>query len=207
MMHRVRRRRSERRDTGTTLIELLVVMIVFSIIMGTITTAVVVMLKQQQRQTITGNDMDAGRKLIELLDRQVRYANAINTPGTGTDGNFYVEWRSGNGGQQQTCTQWRYVPTTGRVEQRSWQPPLAGNGSVTATSWVPLAFNVKLIGATPVWSITPTSALSSHEELTMVFAVSSGTPAVTTNNQVTLTAINSTGSAAPTALCQEVGRP
>lgn len=207
MIARLAGRRRLAADQGTTLVELLVVMIIFTLVVGIVSTTVIVMYRQQVRQSAVGNNLDASRKLIQQLDRQVRYANAINTPGTGTDGNFYVEWRSGNTGQQQTCTQWRHVVGTNRVESRTWLPPLAGTGAVTATAWSLQGLNIKAIAGKPIFSISATSASNSHQVLSVQFTSSSGKPSVSLNSQVTIAALNSTSSSAPTSLCNEVGRP
>src|SRR4051812_14728077 len=109
-MTRLRRALQQRADDrGTTLVELLVVVAVFGIFITLFTAATTSMFGQLRRQQGTTDNLDTTRKVILLLDKQVRYANFIATPGTGTDGNSYVEWRTGNSGQQQTCTQWRYV--------------------------------------------------------------------------------------------------
>ncbi|MBV9292205.1 MAG: hypothetical protein JO222_07125, partial [Frankiales bacterium] len=163
---------------------MLVVMIVFSLIMGIITAGIVSMLRQQNRQSAIATDMDSARKLVQLLDRQVRYANAITAPGTGTDGNTYFEWRTGNKGQQQTCTQWRYVSSLQRIETRSWQPPLAGNGAVTPTSWTVAVPGIKTNGANPLFSLAAPSALGTHETLTVNYAATSGGPAVSSSSQI-----------------------
>ena len=195
-------------DEGTSLIELLVVMIIFTMIMAIITTAIVNMMRESRRQTGQSNDMSAARKVVTLLDHSARYANAITTPGTGTDGNLYVEFQTGNTGQQQTCTQWRYVSTTGKLQWRTWQPPLSGIGTVTAGNWSTAATGISKVGSTPVFSISPTSTADSKEELTVTFTASSGAPSTSSASQLTLTAINSTSDTAPTtATCTQVGRP
>jgi prepilin-type N-terminal cleavage/methylation domain-containing protein len=206
----LRRRRAHDADEGVTLVEMLVATMIFSIILGIITTAIVAMVHQEQKESGQTNDLDAARKVIENLDHSVRYANAITTPGTGTDGSFYVEWQSGNIGQQQTCTQWRYVPSSGAFQWRTWEPPLSGVGTVTAGSWATEAIGLSPVGSTPVFSIAPTSSSSSKEELDVTFKATSGAPATTSASQVSLTAINSTSSSAPTganAVCTQVGRP
>ncbi|HTW19065.1 MAG TPA: prepilin-type N-terminal cleavage/methylation domain-containing protein [Mycobacteriales bacterium] len=202
------RDRIQRSDEGTSLIELLVVMIIFTMIMAIITTAIVNMMRESRRQNGQSNDMSAARKVITLLDHSARYANAITAPGTGTDGNFYFEFQTGNTGQQQTCTQWRWVSAGGKLQWRTWQPPLTGTGTVTATNWSTAAIGISQVGSTPVFSISPTSSADAKEELTVTFTATSGAPSTSSNSQVTLTAINSTSDTAPTtATCTQVGRP
>lgn len=202
------RRRLRNSDEGTSLIELLVVMIIFTMIMAIITTAIVNMVHEGQRQSGQSNDMSAARKVITILDHSARYANAITAPGTGTDGNFYVEFQTGNNGQQQTCTQWRWVQTGGKLQWRTWQPPLSGIGSVTATNWSTAAIGISKIGSTPVFSIAVASSADAKEQLTVAFTATSGAPSTSSSSQVTLTAINSASNSAPlAATCTQVGRP
>jgi Tfp pilus assembly protein PilW len=202
------RRRLRNSDEGTSLIELLVVSIVFMMILAIITSAILTMTRQTQTETGQANNLDASRKVISLLDHSVRYANAVTAPGTGTDGSYYVEWQTGNAGQQQTCTQWRWVPATGAMQWRTWQPPLTPPGSVTATAWATAALGFSQVGATPIFSVGASNAADTKEELTVQFTATSGVRPTSSANQVTLTAINSATSSPPTtATCTQVGRP
>jgi prepilin-type N-terminal cleavage/methylation domain-containing protein len=201
-------------DQGTSLIELMVVMVIFTIILGIITSAIINMQHQGQRENGRANDLDAARKVVTLLDYSVRFANAVTLPGTGTDGGLYVEWQSGNTGQQQTCTQWRYEPSTHVLQYRTWQPPLSGIGTVTPSGWAPVAVGISPVGATPIFSITSgtktqtSSKLDTKEELAVQFTATSGVPATSSTTEVTLTAINTSSQSPPlTATCTQVGRP
>lgn len=196
------------RDAGFSLVELVVVMGIFLMIIGIITASVVSMMSQTRKETGQSDNLDSARKILQTLDKTVRYANDITTPATGTDGAYYVEYRTGNSGQQQTCYQWRYVPSTGLVQARRWLPPLAGVGSTTATAWVVEGTGVSLSGSTPIWSIAATSSSNVHQTLTVVFKTTHGAPASSQTNQVTLTGINTTSSSPlASAICTEVGRP
>jgi type II secretory pathway pseudopilin PulG len=206
MIQRLRSRKDSN-DAGVSLIELIVSMGIFVSIMGVITAAVMSMMGQTRKELGQSDNLDNARKIIQSLDQSVRYANAVTTPGTGTDGAYYVEYRTGNTGQQQTCWQWRYVPSTSLVQVRHWLPPLAGVGSTSATAWVLEGTGISLLGATPIWSITPTSSDSSHQELVVNFNASHGAPITSQANQVTLTAINTASSSPLSSVCNEVGRP
>jgi type II secretory pathway pseudopilin PulG len=194
-------------DAGISLVELIVVMGIFLAIAGVVTASIVQMMTQTRRETGQSDNLDNARKIIQSLDTSVRYANAITTPATAADGNYYVEWRRGNTGQQQTCDQLRYVPATKQVQARRWLPPLAGVGASTATAWVTQATGISLVGAQPIWSIVSTSLDNVHQELNVQFTVSHGVPVTSTESQVTLTAINTASSSPLTSsVCAEVGR-
>lgn len=195
------------RDSGVSLVELIVVTAVFLMIIGIITASVVTMMKQTRKETGESDNLDSARKIIQTLDQGARYANEVTTPGTGSDGAFYFEYRTGNSGQAQTCHQWRYSPTTKQVQSRTWQPPIAGSGTPIATGWILEGTGVGLVGSTPIWSIAPASTSDVHETLAVTFTTTHGVPAATQTSQVTLTAINSPSSSPPTNICKEVGRP
>ena len=197
--------RDEEREEGFSLIELLMVMVVFSIIAGIILSVTTVMLRQQRRQVAVGDNLGAARKILQRLDAQVRYANAINTPGTAPDGNFYVEWRTGNVGQQQYCTQWRRVTATNQLQFRSWQPPLNGFAAVPVPAWNTLASTIKLTGGTAIFKPGLSGGPNAHQRLIVTFTSTSGSPPVSTDSQIAITALNSPNGA-PTGLCNEVAR-
>jgi type II secretory pathway pseudopilin PulG len=212
-----KQRASNDSDSGVSLVEIIVATLIFTIILSIITASIVAMLRQERTQNSQTNNLDAGRNLITKLDHQARYANAVSTPGTGTDGSYYVEFRTGNKNLQQTCTQWRFVPTGGTVQYRSWLPPLGGVGSATPSAWstVGTGFTLLTSPATPIWQLGPLVgsaqyAYSGHFELVVTFNATSGTPKETTQDQVAITAINSTRnpvSPIPPAVCTENGRP
>lgn len=207
-MHRSRRES----DAGFTLIELMIVTVIFGIILAIVTGAIVTMLHQEQRESGQANNLDASRKVIQSLDHSVRYANAITTPGTGTDGSYYVEWQTGNVGQQQTCTQWRWVPAGGKLQWRTWLPPLTGSATPTATAWAVEAIGIGKVGTTPIFAFPSATQMTTNakEQLVVNFTSTSGAPSTTASSQVSLTAINSTSSSAPTAgngICTQIGRP
>jgi prepilin-type N-terminal cleavage/methylation domain-containing protein len=207
MITRLPRRWRGADDSGFSLIELVIVMSIFTMIMGIITVAIVGMMSQTRRESGQADNLDSARHVIQTLDSKVRYANDITTPATGTDGSYYVEWRSGNTGQQQTCVQWRYVPSTGLIQSRSWQPLLAGTGAGTPTAWLYQAGGISLVPGQQIWSIAATSASSTQEELTVRFVSSHGTPKTSYTSQVTLTALDTKQSTPLPSICTEVGRP
>jgi hypothetical protein len=182
---------------------------VFAMLLAIVTAATTGMFQSLWRQTGQTDNLDSSRKVIQLLDKQVRYANAINSPGLAADGNFYVEWQTGNLNQQQTCYQWRWVISTKLFQYRTWKPYLYGGAQTPVpTSWVTEANGVYQSGATSVFSITPATAAvtTSHELLTVTFVSTHGKPAKSTTSQVSLTAANASSATAPSGICQENGR-
>lgn len=217
-MHELRRRVPG--DQGYTLVELLVSSAIFLIIVGVVATSLIAMLRTSDRENGQTNDLDAARNVLSLLDHSARYANAVTAPGTGTGGSYYVEYRTGNEGQQQTCYQWRFVPSSGKIQERTWEPPMTyvTGSTVTPSGWATRATGASLVGATPIWQLNPTSgnsidsAAADADRVTLAveFNVTQGAPAQTQQFQTSLTAINSSSSQ-PTAVCDAadsgIGRP
>jgi hypothetical protein len=108
-------------------------MSVFTFLLGIFMAGLVSMTQGTLRVTNTADSSDEARRAFLRLDRQVRYADAINYPGQGTDGAWYVEFRtplSDLTGPTARCSQWRYRPD-GTFQTRSW----AEGSAPAATSW------------------------------------------------------------------------
>ncbi len=80
-------------EEGFTIIELLVSMILLAVVSTTFLAATNAIYAGIHKQQGIVNAADGNRRAFELLDKQVRYASAINTPGTAPDGNYYVEYQ------------------------------------------------------------------------------------------------------------------
>jgi type II secretory pathway pseudopilin PulG len=214
-------------ERGDTLIELLIVMIIFTLIIGIITTAIVTMMKQIDKQTGLDSNLANARKAIETLDGQLRFANAVTTPGTVASGDQYVEFRTlatNMANQPEVCTQWRYHVASKALQYRTWSVP--ASGAATPTTWLTTALSVSPASGNPIFAFTPPlpqvlKALppptkptdpQPHQTLYVDFVTSDGSPPVTTTSQVGIAAINSqlvptAGNPANNSVCQEVGRP
>lgn len=203
----VRRLRS--RDDGLTLVELLVAMTILVVFFAVFTSIAVRVLDVTGRQQSRSLSVDASRNMLLVLDRQVRYANAVNTPVTTADGTRWVEWRSGSTGKQQTCYQWRVRPG-GQAQYRTWQPPLSGPGVSTPTAWKTQGTGVQALGTEPVFAVDASAATGTslfRQTLTVAFRTTSGANRDGSPTRVALTALNTTSASAPTTpVCQEVPR-
>ena len=74
-------RQSQSRDeSGMTLVELLVAMGIFSLVLAVFGAGVVSMTKSTARVSATSDVTNEARRAFSLLDKQVRYATAINSP-------------------------------------------------------------------------------------------------------------------------------
>lgn len=120
---RMRRGRREPGDGGMTTIELIVAMGIFTVVCVVFLTGVVMMTRSTVRASSQSQAVDSSRIIFQRLDRQVRYAESVNAPGTGAGGAQYVEFRisatvSDTGVAR--CYQWRYDPSLGSIAWRTW---------------------------------------------------------------------------------------
>lgn len=122
--HRARRRFASE-QSGFSLIELIVAMGIFSIFIAIFTVSVANLARGTSRAQTTAEASSGVLIVFQNLDRQVRYANAVNRPGLGSSGARYIEFRRDKpilgAADVSTCTQWRFLPAEGRVEMREWE--------------------------------------------------------------------------------------
>lgn len=125
-------RERARDERGVTIVELLVSMGIFVMVLVVFLAAVVTMSRTAVRTQATGDSASQLRTVFQRLDKEVRYASAINPPGE-TAGNFYVEYHLpatvGTGAAQ--CVQWRYMVSTRELQRRTWTPGVASS----VTGW------------------------------------------------------------------------
>jgi prepilin-type N-terminal cleavage/methylation domain-containing protein len=210
-------------DKGFTLMELLIAMGLFAVVMTLVSGAMIVMYHDVGKQQGQSNDLDGLRKATDLLDFQVRYANAISQPGVGATGTAtYVEWQTGNGGQPQTCTQWRLDSSTSLLQYRTW--PVSLSTAPVPTAWVTELVGAQAIPGTAIFatsalapgatvsptptatttaSATPSSSSTGHADLVIAFADKHGNPSTVTQTYLTLAAQNTSGTATSSAVCNQ----
>jgi len=135
-----------RHDDGFSLIELIVAMGIFLVFVSLFLGAVVGLARGTTKAQVTAEATTGVLLVFQSIDRQVRYADGINFPGT-SNGKTYIEFRTPAASAPSkvtTCTQWRYDPAKAVIESRSWSE----NPVSVATPWA-----VKLATVAP--SSTP----------------------------------------------------
>jgi prepilin-type N-terminal cleavage/methylation domain-containing protein len=136
----IARRPAPRRDQGFTLIEVLVSMGIMSIIMAVVIGAITQIYSATTRVDTTSADRDQLTTAFRRLDKELRYAQWISTPGlVGT--RYYVEFAMPGG-----CRQLKY--DSGVLTIYSWVLP-----STTPASPQALASNLTLIGTTAPFTL------------------------------------------------------
>lgn len=202
------RRLHEDTERGTTLVEIVVGMTIM-VICGSIFTGAIVTLSRtsNQAQAVTTAATE-NNEAFQTLDRTVRYAAAISTPGLGTTGSWYVELSDTSSGVE-VCTQLRVDTTSQQLQSRSWTVSAAS----TPSAWTPLASGVTNGGAAagvnqPFYPGTPRPT-AVHQQLTFNLRSTSGPASqrVSSSSSYTLTALNSPSAVAAGPICTQVGRP
>ncbi len=123
-------------DSGFTLIELIVAMGIFSIFLSVMTAAVGGMTNSLRKTQGIADSADQARRVFDRLDRQIRYADAVNRE-TKVGQNWYIEFRTFDSKGVKTCRQWRLVAAQHRLQERSWT-----GTPVPAPAWTTVATGV-----------------------------------------------------------------
>lgn len=111
------------RDAGISIPELLVAMFILTVVSAVFMAGVVQMSRNAVQSQVTTDAADSVRRVFQRLDKEMRYADAVNFPGTSGTGRRYLEFRvpavAARTGVT-TCVQWRWDPATERLESRTW---------------------------------------------------------------------------------------
>jgi prepilin-type N-terminal cleavage/methylation domain-containing protein len=127
-------------DAGMSLVELIVAMGIFTIVISIFMAGLITMTENTVRTEVTTDAAESVRRVFQRLDKQVRYADAINLPGNGASGARYVEFRTPetvSASGVTTCTQWRWNPATEEIQARVWPQSAA-----TLPGWSVVATDV-----------------------------------------------------------------
>ncbi len=205
----IRHQRGAGDDAGVSLVELLVTMTITSTFFAIFLPALASMFTTSRAQQARSSNLDVNRLALTLLDRDLRYANGINVPVV-EHGSAYVEWQSGSttsSGLQQTCHQWR-VTAQGRLERRSWRPPLTGTVQPVPSAWETVGQEVRPpAGASleQVFSLVPPTPDARRQQLSVSFATEHGSPVASTPAELVITGLNTRSTTPPVpAVCSSV---
>ena len=218
LFHRWQARQADRArgEGGMTMLEVLVSMVLLGIVATVFATAMVSTTKAANKVVTLTDTADNVNTAFLSMDRTVRYASMLSTPGRSTTSNaWYVEARTTNTGAQQ-CTQWRVDVSSKQLQSRTWN--VVNSAASGTTAWKPLA-NLISNGAAAVGSadqpfvvIGTTDAIDSQRLTVTLVASTPSTSASgsTSRTAMTIAAINSSSDnsdATAAAPCQELGRP
>jgi prepilin-type N-terminal cleavage/methylation domain-containing protein len=211
-MTRLKKLMGDAAADGFTIIELMVSIILLAVVSASFLAATNAIYSGVHKQQGVTDASDGNRKVLELLDKQVRYASAINAPATAADGNFYVDylWTKTVPGQVDvpTCSQWRLNPVSDILQWRSWT---SGTIPSPTPAWITIDKGVVNVPATqPPFALQAPVAIQTgivlkYQELALNLTTVRDKGNVSTTSN--FTALNSPSSGLPsTAVCQEVAR-
>jgi prepilin-type N-terminal cleavage/methylation domain-containing protein len=124
-------------DRGFSLLEMLTALFVFSIFVGIFTIAVSGFVRSIVDARAVSEGVGTNSNIINNIDREVRYAEAINRPGVNAAGTRYIEFllpRNATDSGAPVCYQWRYDPVAEVVTTRSWAITNT-NTATSITAW------------------------------------------------------------------------
>lgn len=111
------------RDAGLTLVELLVSILVFAIFITILLSSILGITGASTQAQVISRAASGALIVFQNFDREIRYADSINYPGSSVSGRRYVEFRTpaaSSNDNVTTCSQWRFSPSTGLLESRKW---------------------------------------------------------------------------------------
>jgi prepilin-type N-terminal cleavage/methylation domain-containing protein len=171
-------RRTMSDDSGFSLVELLVAMVIFGVFITVLIASVSTISRASARAQVVARTSSSVLAVFQDFDHQVRYADAINFPGAGASGAYYIEYRipaASNLSNVTTCAQWRYTPSTGKLDFRQWQD-IASPGSPT---FVTKLSNIKGVAtATYPFQMIPAS-LSASANQQLLLTIDAGSASFT----------------------------
>jgi type II secretory pathway component PulJ len=208
--HRLVRQDGER---GTTLVEVVVAMTIMTICGAIFTSAVVTLHRVTNRAQAVTNSATRTNQAYQALDKTVRYAAAISTPGlgagAGTARDWYVELRDTTSGSE-VCTQLRLHTSSQQLQRRTWST----SDLATLTSWVPISSDLTNGSAAAGSADQPfvlavAAPTANHQQLrfTLVATAGPSSAPATSRTSVAITALNSTVPPPTGSICEQAGRP
>jgi prepilin-type N-terminal cleavage/methylation domain-containing protein len=171
-------------DSGITLIEVVVALSIMSVLMAAFTAGIIQMYRSANASESLSRTQSQLNVTFLRLDKEIRYASAINDPSGGPD--YYVEYLTTNAGSPQ-CQQLR-LGVDGKLRLRSWP----NTSPATASGWTTLASGVSSVG-TPFALVTEPKSSFERLRLNLVARPESGGTATSARLDVTFTALNAVG--------------
>ncbi|WP_175987805.1 prepilin-type N-terminal cleavage/methylation domain-containing protein [Microbacterium tenebrionis] len=177
-------------ERGYSLIELIIAMGIFSIFLAMFIGGIVAVSRATNDARTDAQTSSAIGISLQRLERSVRYADAINRPGT-VGHRAYVEWRtsavSASSGVE-TCSQLRYNSDDGTVALRTWK----ASASPATGTWGVILRDVRGAATTtyPFSVVAAAGGISNYQGLT-VHVIAGTSDSAGTETTTTIYAKNS----------------
>jgi prepilin-type N-terminal cleavage/methylation domain-containing protein len=181
-------------DRGFTMTEIVVTMSVMSVVMAIFTAGVVQMYNTSNKTESLAVSQDQSNTAFLRLDKQIRYASGISTPGT-AGGAPYVEYLlSGSG----TATCYELRLTESKLQQRIWPQ----GGSIALSPWTVLSNGVS--SGQPFTYLPPDATFNFQRLRLQLTSTYGGNQTLSSaNTDITFTALNTTLGTSSASVCTE----
>lgn len=185
-------------DAGFTLPEVIVAMGLFVVLLSMVVAGIVQLNRVAMTARMDTQTASQTGVAFQAIDRSVRYAEAVNYPGT-TSAGAYVEWRTGAASAPSgvaTCTQLRYSVADGTLAMRSWN----ASAAPTTGTWRVILSSLRGAASTTYpFVMVAAGSVSNYQGLTV--AITAGpTDAIGTSTSTTIYAKNSSSESPSNAM-------
>ena len=181
-------------DRGFTMTEIVVTMSVMSVVMAIFTAGVVQMYNTSNKTESLAFSQSQNNTAFLRLDKQIRYASGISTPGT-VGGAPYVEYLLSGSGTA-TCYELRLKDSM--LQQRVWPQ----GGSVALVPWTVLSNGVS--SAQPFTYLPPDATFNFQRLRLQLTSTYGGNRTLSSaNTDITFTALNTTLGTSSASVCTE----
>jgi hypothetical protein len=197
-------------EAGTSMIELVVGMCLMTVFMTMFTSAIFVMYRSTAKADARFDSAAQLNVAFLRLDKEVRYASALSSPGRSAAGDWYAELKATNTGTT-VCTQLRLKASVQQLQRRTWT--VVSGAATNITSWIPLASRISNGTASPgaasqPFTLTAADSTVNFEKLKVYLVATSGPAASPTSaiSSVNFAALNTSLTTPTTGVCAEVAR-
>jgi prepilin-type N-terminal cleavage/methylation domain-containing protein len=182
-------------DGGFTLAEVVVSMTVMSVFLTVFTGGILQMFRMSNKSESAAIGQSQLTVVFQRLDKEIRYATAIGSPGAGANGtDQYVQYVVVESGAS-TCRELRLTANAELLQTRSWT---RGALPVAPSAWTTLASGVTSVPGTKPFTLDPAPTVN-HQRLQIRLLAHSGSGGAGTSveTRATWTALNTTADEAP----------
>jgi hypothetical protein len=156
-------------SAGYTMVELVVTMSIFMVVVALMMAAVTTLSSTLRKTTNLADATTSSRNTFNRLDRQLRYATAINRP-TQVGNDWYIEFSALNDGGVDLCHQWRLVSATDKLQQRAWTA-----GTTTTPTWSTVTTGVTNDPTTlPPFTFVKATTASTYQGVSVTLKIING---------------------------------
>jgi prepilin-type N-terminal cleavage/methylation domain-containing protein len=185
------------RDGGLTLIEVVVAMSIMTVVGAMFTASVLQLFRSASFSEAASTAQSQVNIAFLRLDKEIRYAAAVSTPGSvGSDS--YIEFLTSYTGTP-VCTELRLHVATRQLQRRTW---IQGSSPLAPSAWIPLASSVS---SPQPFTFTAADATFNYQRLRLQLVATSGSGGTATPKQsdITFTALNTSLATSSATTCTE----